>query len=319
MLLLRLVRDILHTQLYAGLQLVTSLIYILIAPLVHIHDAFYTCVRQHPLQRNRSVLITGASSGIGAALAVSFAKVNTTNTIYLLSRNEKRLKIVAEQCAAVSPNDKLRIEIVIADVTDRDQMQHAIKAANDKEKDTGSALTTIVANAGIASTTAIRKGFDAGYDIADVNVSGTLNTVIPAVNVFLQQGFGEVILMSSVGSFLGGVPFFTSYAASKCFGRVYGESLRIGLEKYGVRVLVATPSFVDTPLVDKVDVTKISASSCAHDIVQQIEQGVTGCVAIPTSMGVMSKIFANAPDAVRAFCGRLIMRVHGRAYLKHPN
>lgn len=171
------------------------------------------------------VLITGASSGIGAALARRLARPGRRLT--LLGRDTGRLEAVARGLAGV-------IETVSVDVCDRGAMTEVIEAAF-----AGAPVDLLVANAGIS-------GGDA-RELMAVNVQGILNTVEPAIPPLRAQGHGQVALMSSLAGFRG-LPNAPAYCASKAAVRVYGEGLRGRLAQAGIRVSVICPGFIQTPL-----------------------------------------------------------------------
>ncbi len=171
------------------------------------------------------VLITGASSGIGAALARRLAAPGRRLT--LLGRDAGRLAAVARGLVGST-------ETVSVDVCDQAAMTDVIEAAF-----TIAPVDLLVANAGIS-------GGDARQLIA-VNVQGILNTVEPAILPLRAQGHGQMALMSSLAGFRG-LPNAPAYCASKAAVRVYGEGLRGRLARFGIKVSVICPGFIDTPL-----------------------------------------------------------------------
>lgn len=171
------------------------------------------------------VLITGASSGIGAALARRLAAPGRRLT--LLGRDTARLTALAGGLPG-------EVRTVVVDVRDRDGMTEAIEAAFA----TGP-VDLLIANAGIS-------GGDARQLMA-VNVQGVLNTVEPAIPLLLARGRGQLALMSSLAGFRG-LPNAPAYCASKAAVRLYGEGLRPRLGRAGIRVSVICPGFIATPL-----------------------------------------------------------------------
>ena len=173
----------------------------------------------------RHALITGASSGIGAALARRLAAPGRRLT--LLGRDATRLEAVAESCAG-------EISTAVVEVEDAAAMELAIEGAF------GAApIDPIIANAGISGGDARR--------IMTVNVQGILNTVEPALSPMRARGRGQIAVMSSLAAFRG-LPNAPAYCASKAAVRVYGEGLRGRLARCGIGVSVICPGFVRTPL-----------------------------------------------------------------------
>ena len=173
----------------------------------------------------RHVLITGASSGIGAALARHLAR--PTRRLTLLGRDTERLLAVARACAGT-------IETVAVDVRDQAAMAEAVERAF-----ATASVDLVIANAGIS-------GGDARTLMA-VNVQGVLNTVEPAIPHLRARGSGQLALMSSLAGFRG-LPNAPAYCAAKAAIRLYGEGLRGKLGRDGIRVSVICPGFVKTPL-----------------------------------------------------------------------
>ncbi len=189
----------------------------------------------------RSILITGASSGIGAALAQHYAADGVT--LFLGGRNEARLGMVAQKC-----RDKgATVYVDSIDVTDRAAMEEWIAGADDSRS-----LDLVIANAGIsAGASGLYTAEDSKLfrRIFDVNWGGILNTVEPIMPRMIERGRGQIALMSSLAGF-SGWPGAVAYSASKGVVRLYGEGLRGALMRRGVKVNVICPGFIKTPLTD---------------------------------------------------------------------
>jgi short-subunit dehydrogenase len=187
----------------------------------------------------RHILITGASSGIGAALAVHYAAPGVR--LVLGGRDARRLDEVAARCAALGA----QVESHRVDVTDRPAMEAWITMADER-----GALDLVVANAGIsAGTGGAQEGEspDQVSRIFDVNLHGVLNTLDPAIARMTGRGRGHVAIISSLAGFHGW-PGAPAYAASKAAVRSYGEGLFNGLRAQGVALSVVCPGFIRTPM-----------------------------------------------------------------------
>ena len=178
------------------------------------------------------VLITGASSGIGAALARHYA--DTGVTLSLCGRDKERLNTVAEACRA----EGAAVDATIMDVTDQEGMRRWINT-----RDAVSPLTLVVANAGVGETGGNTRL------LFTININGVLNTIDPAIDLMQERGAGQIALVASLAGYRG-LPHCAPYAASKGFVKLYGEGLRGALAPLGVRVNVICPGFVRSRITD---------------------------------------------------------------------
>ena len=198
-----------------------------------------TCITLSTMdQQPRTILITGASSGIGAALAMVYAGPGVT--LYLGGRDEARLAALAERCRQAGAV----CHVAAIDVTDRTAMKTWVEAS-----DAQSPLDLVIANAGISAGT----GFDGESPeqtrrIMETNVDGAFNTVLPILPAMIQRRQGQVAVMSSLASFRG-FPGAPAYCASKATLRLWGEGQRVWL-RHNVRLSVICPGFVRTPMSD---------------------------------------------------------------------
>lgn len=185
----------------------------------------------------RSILITGASSGIGAALARLYALEGVG--LALGGRDAGRLAAVADDCRAAGAE----VGEAIVDVTDSGAMASWIAEADGRRP-----IDLVIANAGISAGTA--DGLERPEQlraIFAVNVDGAFNTVLPLLPAMCRRGRGQIALMSSLASFRG-FPGASAYSASKAALRVWGEGLRGELSRTGITVSVVCPGFVVSPL-----------------------------------------------------------------------
>lgn len=190
----------------------------------------------------RSLLITGASSGIGAALAREYAGPGVV--LFLGGRDGGRLGAVSRACAARGA----RAYATALDVTDADGCARWVEDCDSKAP-----LDLVVANAGISAGTGGQGIFDESHAtmrrIFDINVGGTLNVVLPAIRRLRARQQGQIAIMSSLASFIG-APGAGAYCASKAAQRILGEALRLELAAEGIRVSVVCPGFVRTPMTE---------------------------------------------------------------------
>ena len=195
------------------------------------------------MKNPKNILITGASSGIGAALAEYYAQEGCT--VFLSGRNSERLQEIADICRAKGA----KVVTALVDVTDKEAMYNLITQSNEE-----ASLDLVIANAGISGGTAGRldgEPISEARKIFDVNVTGVFNTVEPALDIFKDvQAEKQIAIVSSLAGFRGW-PSAPAYSASKGAVRYYGEALRGALSKTNINVNVICPGFVKTRLTDK--------------------------------------------------------------------
>lgn len=189
------------------------------------------------MKNPRSILITGASSGIGAALADVYARPGFA--LSLSGRDRSRLERVAGACR----ESGAEVAAEIVDVTDRDAMAEWIGRA-----DRGRPLDLVIANAGVAGEGDLDEGKT--RDIFAVNMAGVLNTIFPALGPMRARRRGQLALVSSISGFRG-LPGAPAYSASKVMVKAYGEALRGVLAADGIGVSVICPGFVESRITAK--------------------------------------------------------------------
>jgi short-subunit dehydrogenase len=240
-----------------------------------------------------NVFLTGASSGIGAALAAEFA--GRGDTLGMVGRRQDALDAVL----AHAPGRHRRYAV---DVTDKDAL---IAAARDFDDATGGA-DVVIANAGISIgvLSEYYEDLDAFGDVFRTNVLATAYTFHPFIGRMRARGRGTLVGIASVAG-IRGLPGSEAYCASKAAVISYCESLRVELRKTGVRVVTISPGFVRTPLTAKNPYRMpflMEPQDFARQAADAIAAGVSYRV-IPWQMGAVAKLLRLLPNAVfdRAF------------------
>ncbi|WP_445678663.1 SDR family NAD(P)-dependent oxidoreductase [Radicibacter daui] len=233
------------------------------------------------------ILITGASSGLGAAIAESYAQPGTNLT--LQGRDAARLEKVSTLCR----NKGAAVVLAIDDVCDQTAMGALIEEAEARQP-----LTLVIANAGISGGTAGgSEGQQQAREIFDTNLTGVLNTVLPVIDPMKERRGGQIALMASLAGYRG-LPGAPAYSASKAAVRAWGEALRGHLAPFGIKVNVICPGFVDTPLtrVNRFPMPFLMTAERAASIIRKGLDANRGRIAFPWPMATMVWALMALPD-----------------------
>jgi short-subunit dehydrogenase len=183
----------------------------------------------------RNILITGASSGLGAALAEAYAKDKPH--LLLIGRNRERLENVASRCREIGAS----VSSATIDVTNEEQIKSWIEE--------NGPIDLVIANAGISggmgAMDKAQENIQQVKEIFDTNIYGAVNTIYPCIELMTEQKSGQIAIISSLAGFMGW-PGAPAYSASKAAIKAYGEALRGNLAKYGIKVTVICPGFIRT-------------------------------------------------------------------------
>jgi short-subunit dehydrogenase len=234
----------------------------------------------------RSLLITGASSGIGEALAHHYATPGAH--LALTGRDAARLDSVAAACRARGA----KAEIATIDVTDSNGLRRWIERIDD-----ATPLDLVIANAGV-STSIGAQGEDetAARRVLATNIEGVFNTVFPLIPRMQARRVGQIALVSSLAAFRG-LPITPSYSASKAAVKALGESWRVLLQPDGIRVSVICPGFITTRMTAKNDFPMpflMSADRAAAIIARGLARD-KGRIAFPWPIATVCWMLAALP------------------------
>ena len=188
--------------------------------------------------QDKVVLITGASSGIGRALAIELARRGAA--VGLLARREDLLREVAEEIETQGG----KAIALPADVTDAGAVRAAVGALRNEF----GPIDLLIANAGVGATIAADKLESEGSSkVFSVNVIGAVNSVTAVIPQMIERGCGQLAVISSLAAYRG-LPKSAAYCASKAAVSALFESLRLDLQPQGIDVTIVHPGFIKTPL-----------------------------------------------------------------------
>ncbi|VWC84369.1 capsular polysaccharide biosynthesis protein [Burkholderia lata] len=189
----------------------------------------------------RNVVVTGASAGIGRALALSYAQPEVV--LGILGRNEAQLESTAAACRARGAT----VIVGIVDVRDADPVRVWLHRFDDQYP-----IDLLVANAGVANTLSAAsdwEGLDRTTEVVDTNFYGAMHTVLPVVERMRARRRGRIAAVSSLAA-LRGMAISPAYCASKAAVKAYADSVRPLLKRDGVGISVILPGFVKTSMSD---------------------------------------------------------------------
>lgn len=187
---------------------------------------------------NKVVLVTGASSGIGRALALELARRGAK--LGLVARRKEVLDEIVTEMEA----DSSRVLSIAADVQDRESMR---AAAVELHSEFGR-IDVLIANAGIGvSNDGAELDAAKVADVINVNVIGAANSAAAVLPEMVARGNGQLVVISSLAAYRG-LPKSAAYCASKAAVSAMFESLRLDLNPKGIDVTIIHPGFIKTPL-----------------------------------------------------------------------
>jgi hypothetical protein len=251
------------------------------------------------IQTTPLVYITGASSGIGQALALRYHRAGYR--LALVARREAELRDWAG-AQGIAPD---RVAFYPADVRD----VAAITAAGRACIDSQGLPDVVIANAGISvgMDTAVFADLDVMRATLETNVLGMAATFQPFVDAMQQRGSGSLVGIASVAG-IRGLPGHGAYCASKAAVISYCESLRGECRPYGVKVVTIAPGYIDTPLTRRNRYRMpflMGADAFADRAFRHITAGVR-LRFVPWQMGVVATLLRALPGALldRLLAGR---------------
>ncbi len=210
------------------------------------------------MKNPKNILISGAGSGIGRALAIAYSAPGVN--LFLCGRNLEKLQTTKILCEELKAN----VLLEVLDVCNEEASKAWVKKISENYT-----IDLVIANAGISAGTAGGvESFVQVKKIFTTNLDGVLNIIHPAIDKMRLERRGQIAVLSSLAG-LRGLPSSPAYSASKAAVRVYGEALRGNLAEFGIEVNVVCPGYVKTPMTDVNNFPMpflMSAEKCANII-----------------------------------------------------
>lgn len=248
------------------------------------------------------VFITGASSGVGQALAYEYAKrhQNDDLIIGLVARRSEYLQQLQQN---LESSYKVKCAIYPLDVRDRIALS---AAAADFIQQHG-VPNVVIANAGVSSGTLTEHQEDiaAFQAVMDINVLGLVHTFQPFITAMRQAGHGQFVGIASVAG-VRGLPGAGAYSASKAAAIAYLESLRVEMSHHNIAVTTIAPGYIRTPMTE-INSYKMpflmDADIAADKFVDAIENK-RRFVVIPWQMGWVARLMRFIPPVLWDFLAK---------------
>jgi short-subunit dehydrogenase len=239
----------------------------------------------------KTILITGASSGIGAALARAQARADVT--LLLWGRDERRLADVTAACRARGAE----VQGQIFDLRDLAGLAAKLAAA-----DAATPIDLAIFNAGLGGTApeaCAAEVPETARAVAEVNFVAPIVGANVIAEAMAKRGGGQIVLIGSIAESYP-LPMAPTYAATKAGLRMFAEALRLRLARHRVLVTLVSPGFIDTPMSQSVTEPKpflIGADKAAAIISRRIARG-DATIVVPWQFGIIRRITDLLPRSV---------------------
>lgn len=251
-------------------------------------------MRRMTQSASKTILITGASSGLGAEMARQFAALG--HDLALCARRTDRLEELREEITSIRPESQVHVRAL--DVNDHDQVFEVFRGFRDDFAADGRDLDRVIVNAGLGKGAALGTGrFDANLETAMTNFVGALAQTEAAMEVFRAQGRGHLVMVSSMSALRGMPKSMTTYAATKAGAAHLAEGLRTELHGKPYQVTVIYPGYIASEMNEGVESPPmmVSTEKGVRAIVSAVEKEKDVAHVPPLPWAPMSVLMKHAP------------------------
>ena len=242
--------------------------------------------------KRKTILITGASSGLGAEMARQFAGLG--HDLALCARRIEKLEALKTEIAAAHPDR--RVEIRTLDVNDDDEVFEVFRSF---KKDFGT-IDRVIINAGLGKGAPLGTGrYDANRQTAMTNFVAALAQSEAAMEIFREQDSGHFVMISSMSAMRGMPKTLTTYAATKAGVAHLAEGLRHELYGKPIKVTVLYPGYIASEMNERLDPNKVKGMATTEKgvkaMVDAIEKEKDSACVPPLPWAPMSVLMKHAP------------------------
>jgi short-subunit dehydrogenase len=244
---------------------------------------------------SKTVLITGASAGLGAEMARQFAARG--HDLALCARRLERLEELRDGILADHPD--VRIEVRALDVNDADQVFEVFRGFRDDFAAHGQSIDRIIVNAGLGKGAPLGTGgYAANRETAMTNFIGALTQSEAAMEIFRAQNSGHFVMISSMSAMRGLPKTMTTYAATKAGVAHLAEGLRNEMHGKPIKVTVIYPGYIASEMNEHVaqqTPLMVSTEKGVKAIVEAIEKEKASACVPPLPWAPLSVVMKHAP------------------------
>jgi short-subunit dehydrogenase len=255
-------------------------------------------------------LVTGASAGIGTALAEELARGGTN--LVLTARRRERLEELAQKLVAAH---KIQTKIFVADLAEADAPQKIFQFTSEQ----GIEVELLINNAGFGAygefhTVEARRLLE----MVQVNCSAVLHLTRLYLPEMVARRHGDVLILASTASFQS-VPYISTYAATKAFDLLFAEGLAEEMKPYGIRVCALCPGSTESEFADVAGQTHIAATRANRETAEKVAR--TGLRALAAGKSYVISGLGNYLGVLgqRLVPRRFVARIAARMFRPHKN
>jgi short-subunit dehydrogenase len=255
-------------------------------------------------------LVTGASAGIGTALAEELARGGTN--LVLTARRRERLEELAQKLVAAH---KIQTKIFVADLAEADAPQKIFQFT----KEQGIEVELLINNAGFGAYGEFRTVETRRLlEMVQVNCSAVVHLTRLYLPEMVARRRGDVLILASTASFQS-VPYISTYAATKAFDLLFAEGLAEEMKPYGIRVCALCPGSTESEFADVAGQTHIAATRANRETAEKVAR--TGLRALASGKSYVISGLGNYLGVLgqRLVPRRFVARIAARMFRPHKN